>query len=315
MRKHGRTRTGKQRWRCVSCATTTIRRRDDRVAHARREHFNQYLIGTASLTTIAHARGYTPRTIQKQFDTWWNYEPVPPAWDKSSLIVVLDGTSLLPRESVVLIAYGIGAEPQISWLFASRETGTTWSLVLSRIPSPAFAVCDGQKGLLLAIKRHWPETKIQRCLIHVIRQSVGWITQHPQTKAGQELLSIVRTLSHVRTRRQKRRWVRKFRRWCIRYQAFLNTRTPHPRDPQRWWYTHRKLRRVRTLIERSLLHLFTYVRYPHVPRTSNHVEGGVNARLKELLRAHRGFSVAHKQVLAAYFLLSKLSKKATRKFY
>ncbi len=315
MRKHGRTVTNKQRWRCVACATTAIRRRHDIIKHSWRTRFIYWLTGTASLNKIARQIGYTARTIQQRFLPHWRVIPNSPRWTEPTSIIVLDGTSLVPRQCVVLIAYGYAPYPRISWLFTLRESAATWSTLLTRIPAPRFVVCDGQKGLLKAIATHWPSTNIQRCLIHIIRQSIAWITQHPQTKAGQQLLFIVRALASVRTRRQKRRWVRKFRRWYRHSQTFLNARTRHPRDPKRWWYTHRKLRRVRTLIERSLPHLFTFVRHPEVPRTSNHVEGGINARLHELFRAHRGISLIKKCVLTAYFLLSKLKKKATRNFY
>jgi len=229
--------------------------------------------------------------------------------------VVLDGTSLVARQEVVLIARAIGNDGRIAWSFTPRETAAAWSLLLSQIPAPRFVVCDGQKGLLRAIKTYWPATIVQRCLVHVVRQSLAWITQRPQTIAGQHLRPLVGALFDIRTRRKKRKWLRRFRRWCRRWELFLNARTMHPIDRRRWWYTHKKLRRVRTLIERSLPHLFTFVRHPAVPRTSNHVEGGINAGLHELFHAHRGLSVGQKRILVAYFLLAKISKKTTRNVY
>jgi hypothetical protein len=63
----------------------------------------------------------------------------------------------------------------------------------------------------------------------------------------------------------------------------------------------------------ALPHLFTFSGIIDVPRTTHHVEGGVNARLKELVLRHRTFSPEHKRVLAAYFLASKAFEKPTRK--
>lgn len=315
MRRYGYTITNKQRWQCVACAITAIRKRPDITQRHWRAWFIRWLIGTATLRTIAAHTKQTTRSIQNQFCSHWRILPQPPQWTTTSFITVLDGTSLLPRQCVVIIAYSISSPSQIAWVFAERETAPAWSRLLAQLPPPRFVICDGQKGLLKALRIHWPTTIVQRCLIHVIRQSIAWITQHPQTEAGQELLSIVRALSLIHTRRQKRRWLHRFRNWCRRHEQFLAAQTRHPNDTRRWWYTHRKLRRVRTLIVRSLPHLFTFVRYPEVPRTSNHVEGGINARLHELFRVHRGLSVSKKCVLTAYFLLSKIEKKSTRKFY
>lgn len=315
MVKFGWTSSRKQRWRCMYCMMTSSRaRRDTRDRH-RRAWFVRWLMGTTPLATIIERCGYSMSTMTRHLRAGWRHEPCPPRWHAPSHIVVLDGTSLLPRQCVVLIAYGLGDAPQISWMFTLHESAASWSAILAHIPPPRFVVCDGQKGLLYAIRTHWPTTIIQRCLIHVVRQSIAWITQRPQTGAGQKLLTLMRDLPRVWTRRQKRRWLHRFWNWRRRWEKFLNARTRHLNDQKRWWYTHRKLRRVRTLIERSLPHLFTFVRHPEVPRTSNHVEGGINARLHELFRAHRGISVLKKRVLTAYFLLSKLKKKSTRNDY
>lgn len=315
MVKFGQTAAGKQRFRCASCAKTGSRARIDTRLRHRRYWFARWVTGTSTLATIAKRERCATRTLQRRFVACWEEEPRSPRWPSSSPIVVLDGTSLLPRQCVALIAYGLGDTTRIAWSFAPYESATAWSALLTRIPAPRFVVCDGQKGLLKALSTHWPTAIVQRCLIHVMRQSLAWITQHPQTRAGQELLIIVRDLPGVRTRRQKRKWLHRFWNWGRRWEQFLNARTRHPNNPKRWWYTHRKLRRVRTLITRSLPHLFTFVRYPEAPRTSNHVEGGINARLHELFRAHRGISVSKKRVLTAYFLLSKLKQKSTRNVY
>lgn len=315
MRKYGMTAAGTQRWQCRSCDATGVQKRDDHANRLWHRCFTDWLMAPTSLTTIADRLHCSVRNVARHVQRHWGKQPTPPHWVAPSSLVVLDGTSLVARERVVLVARGIGDHPNIAWVFTQRETTAAWSELLSAIPAPQFVVCDGQKGLLSAIKTHWPRTAIQRCLIHVVRQSLAWLTRKPQTYAGQQLRIIVGQLLAIRTRRQRRKWLHRFRHWCRRWTIFLNARTRHPIAPKRWWYTHKKLRRVRTLIERSLPHLFTFVRYPEVPRTSNHVEGGINARLHELFRAHRGISVQQKEILTAYFLLAKIFKKSTRNVY
>lgn len=75
---------------------------------------------------------------------------------------------------------------------------------------------------------------------------------------------------------------------------------------KRWWYKHRTLRGMQSHINNALPHLFEYVRSPQIPRTTNFLEGGINARVKELLRRHRGLSLTKRLALVAYFLDSKL---------
>lgn len=178
--------------------------------------------------------------------------------------------------------------------------------------APMVVIGDGQKGLLTAIRTVWPSVLVQRCLIHVDRQARVWLTRNPKTQAGRDLLDILNGLLRIRTRRQKRRWIRSFRRWCRIHGTFLKERTPHPILPHRWWYTHRKLRAVRSLLRNAIPDLFVFVSHPEVPRTSNHVEGGINSRIKELYRSHRGLSLEKKTTLTAWYLAKRQGQKPTR---
>jgi hypothetical protein len=55
-------------------------------------------------------------------------------------------------------------------------------------------------------------------------------------------------------------------------------------------YVHRSLRSALFGIKLALPYLFTYQDFPElkIPNTTNHVDGGVNTKLKELNRQHRG---------------------------
>ncbi|RLI61255.1 MAG: hypothetical protein DRO88_13280, partial [Promethearchaeia archaeon] len=175
--------------------------------------------------------------------------------------------------------------------FTFRECYDSWVLVFRSLRAqgvePVFVVSDGQKGLFKTLYEVWPKIILQRCIIHVVRQARIWLTQNPKTSAGKELLILIKVILQIRTRRQKRRWIRCYRKWLKKYDVFLKERSYHPVKDNCWWYTHRKLRAVRSLLTNSLEHLFIFVRYPEVPRTSNHVEGGINSRLKYLLKIHR----------------------------
>lgn len=204
---------------------------------------------------------------------------------------------------------------QISWLFAERESFASWVLFLEPLPVPDAVVIDGQKGLQAAVHYLWPLTKIQRCVVHIERLARIKLSRHPKTSAGKELLALVKRLFGVHTSKQRGRWLCVYRRWERRHADFLKERSygePLVGKKRIWWYTHRNIRAARSLIRNALPHLFTFIDYPHVPRTTNHVEGGVNSRLKELVHRHRGLSQDRKQVLVAEYLGSKQTKKPPR---
>jgi hypothetical protein len=204
---------------------------------------------------------------------------------------------------------------QLSWMFTVRESLASWLAFLKNLPAPDVAVIDGQKGLLAAILCLWPQAKIPRCLVHIERLARIKLTRQPKTRAGKELLMRVQRLFGVRTKRQRRRWLRAYRRWEHRHAAFLKERSygePKAGKKRLWWYTHRNIRAARSLLRNALPPLFTFVRYPHAPRTTNPVEGGVNSRLKELVHRHRGLPQDRKQVLVAEHLARNGKKKPPR---
>lgn len=314
MQRRGRTAAGTQRWYCRSCASSAVRKRPDTKDRHHRTLLTQWLTGNRSLAEVAHDHGVRRQTLVRWFAPLWERIRQPPALNPSPYaIYILDGVYLSGRENAALICRNMTA--QLSWMFAVRESLASWLAFLKNLPAPDAVVVDGQKGLLAAILCLWPQAKIQRCLVHIERLARIKLTRQPKTLAGKELLMLVRGLFGVRTRRQRRRWLRAYRRWEHRHAAFLKECSygeAKAGKKRLWWYTHRNIRAVRSLLRNALPHLFTFVRYPHVPRTTNHVEGGVNSRLKELVHRHRGLPQDRKQVLVAEHLAQKREKKPPR---
>ena len=267
------------------------------------------------MAEIADDHGVSRRTLIRWFAPLWERTQAPiTIMPTPCAVYILDGVYLSGRENAALICRTMAAE--ISWMFAERETLANWKMFLTNLPMPDSAVIDGQKGLLAAIQCLWPEAKIQRCMVHIERLARIKLTRQPKTNAGKELLMLVQRLFAVRTKKQRGRWLCVYRRWERRHSAFLKERSygePKAGKKRAWWYTHRNIRAARSLIRNALPHLFTFIDHPHVPRTTNHVEGGVNSRLKELVHRHRGLTQERKQVLVAEHLASKNEKKTSTK--
>lgn len=316
MQRWGNTARGTPRFRCRKCRFTGVRQRPDHRKRRWQQRFVSWLTQSSSAAVLSERAGVSRSTTQRGLRHHWDVVPLPQICPADIPVLVLDATTVVKRAWVVLIAQDAQRRRPVSWRFAARESYGAWQGFLQSLEAfgihPHCVVCDGQKGLLKAVHAVWPEALIQRCLLHVVRQARAWLTQHPKTPAGQALLARVRTLFAVRTKRQRRRWLRAYRSWRRRYEGFLKQRSAHPTEPKRWWYTHRKLRAVHSLIRNSLPDLFTYTRYPMIPRTSNHVEGGINSRLKDLFRCHRGLSSDRKIILTAWYLAARQGQKPTR---
>ena len=95
------------------------------------------------------------------------------------------------------------------------------------------------------------------------------------------------------------------------HYSFLGERTysSSPLSRRKWSYTHRRVRsayrQIADLLEKD--QLFAYITHPelNLPRTTNDIEGGINARLSELLRAHRGMTPQRQRQIVNVFLSSK----------
>jgi hypothetical protein len=318
MQRWGKTSAGKQRYFCIYCKVSTIRKRRDAQLRIDLRVFVSWITETISLDRTAKRLKITRQQIINRFKPFWNFLPQPKMITCDSKILVVDGVTIVKHKLVALIIIDRLKHIPLFWTFAHRESCDSWRLTLSRLRKagvkPCVIVCDGQKGLLKAISAVWPQAVVQRCLIHISRQAKLWLTRNPKTEAGIELLLIVKMLTKIETKKQKRIWLRSFRNWLKKYDAFLKERTVHPLLEKRWWYTHKKLRAVRALLRNSLDNLFIYLDYPQVPKTSNDVEGGVNSRIKDLLRIHRGLWPRHQQVLAAWYLAKRQGQKPTQNF-
>lgn len=313
MQQWGKTAAHTTRWRCKYCQVSTVRKRPDVHTASRYQLFVSWITGTKSITDIARSRHVSRQSITAWFQPCWRIRPTPYAV-KHTDVLIIDGLYLESRNHCVLI----GKTPcaVASWMFTQRETYGSWLLFCRQIPAPRVVICDGQRGMRAALRDAWPQTWVQRCVFHVFQLATARLTQRPKTNAGQALNALIHHLYGIHTRRQKRRWVRTYRRWRKRYDRFLKERTigEQPGKKRTWWYTHKRIRSVRTLLDNALPELFTYIGHPEIPRTTNHVEGGINSRLSELLHRHRGISLEKKEVLVATFLSMKQREKPTRNF-
>jgi len=324
LQKRGLTAAGTQRWYCTKCAKSSIRSRPDLERKLLLEHFVKWLLGKESQTEAVTRVGCTTaRTWRNK--TNWCWDVAPPrtltAIPQQLGIILMDGTRV--ANFICLITRTI--EGVLAWRFSPWESSNEWERLIYKIPAPSVVVIDGQKGVLLAVARCWPETKIQRCHFHIWMNIRSKLTLHPKTEAGVELLAMARTLlKGIDSLEQRDKWIDDLYTFGERYEKLLKERTygpVHPGGRRRWWYTHRNLRsayrQLIKLVEDK--QLFTYLEVvvtdidtgkpAPIPRTTNFVEGGINSRLRDLLKLHRGLPPQRQIRLVDWYLHTRKPKK------
>ena len=285
--KHGKIKSGSQRWFCKSCKLAFTPKIDNDT-----KQLQQFLAWLFRKEVQSNMSG-GGRTFRRKTSKFWDIWVMSPKIEESKDVLYLDGI-YLSRKSCILIC--CDKEHVLGWYVCRYEHSGAWEALMSRIAEPKVVVSDGGKGFRKALKRKWPKAKHQRCVFHVFSQVKRYTTSRPNTLAGLELYALARDLFDVKSIEDSKIWVDRFTAWIVKHKRFLSEVTydengkPRPK--------HERLIKAEKSILRLLNDntLFTYLDEElraefKIPSTNNRIEGGVNACLREMLHNHRGLSV------------------------
>ena len=295
MKRNGKTKNGKQRWRCKECGASLTHSYD-----VDSRNLSTFVCWLLSKDTQIDMPG-NGRTFRRMATKFWKIWPMPEVVDEIHRVIFVDGI-WIAKDLVVLIA--CSEKYVLSWHLARSENSFAWRALLSRIAPPDMVVTDGGTGFAKALRAEWPQTKIQRCTYHAFCQVKRYTTAHPKLQAGVELYDLAKELLSIKTLKQADWWSEKFLQWCEFWSDFLDEKSY---VDGREVFTHERLRKARrslvVLVNKGTL--FTYLD-PHLaieeqlPSTTNRIEGAVNAQIRAVLRNHRGLSNL-KRVKAAFW--------------
>ena len=294
--KSGKTKAGSQRWFCKSCKTSSTHKINNESKEL--QFFLNWLFGKESQAMMP-GEG---RTFRRKTAKFWNIWAMPPKVEGIRDVLFLDGI-YLSRKACVLIC--CDEKHVLGWYLCRYEHAEAWIALMKRIAEPRMVVSDGGTGFAKALKKIWPKAKHQRCVFHVFCQVKRYTTSRPNTAAGAELYMLAKELLRIKTKKESKMWIEHFIEWIQTYQKFLEEMTIDENGKKR--PTHERLLKA----ERALLKLirertlFTYLDEElkddfSAPSTNNRIEGGVNSRLREMLRNHRGLSI-ERRIKAVYW--------------
>jgi hypothetical protein len=171
----------------------------------------------------------------------------------------------------------------------------------------ASITCDGHKALLKAIRKVYPDMLVQRCLVHIKRQSHTWLTRYPKAPVAQELLYLSKQITHLKTYEQSNQWLADFYHWHERSKIYINEKAFNPATG-RFWYRHKMLHQTTSLIIKAIPDMFYYLDDPEIPYTTNRLESFFG-HLKEKLEIHRGLRPQAKRNFIKWYLHFKNNGK------
>lgn len=268
--------------------------------------FLAWVTGTRPMEEAASSIGAVRRTFARRVAWCWNVSPRIMPDGVAHHYVEADGT-YVPYGWCLLVATGQDGRP-LAWQWCDRENTASYLALFSGLARPDALVTDGGSGCIAAAGSLWRGVRVQRCLVHVLRNTRVDLTNRPRSEAGRELLRLARRITRVADADGAAAWLAGPDRWHGEYGESVKQRTRAREDPgnpkaragRKWWWTHERLRRayfrfVRPDREGSLFAFCDPVltAVGPVASTTNQLEGGVNAETERVPDAHRGLGEEH----------------------
>ena len=317
MRRNGTTSSGRQRWRCIHCRASSTGDGGNARGNAEFHAFLAWATGRMTLAQAAAMLGVSPRTFIRRIQWCWQVRPEIPRPASPCQAVEADGT-YVPYGWCLLVAIDAADGTPVAFQWCDTENRAAYTRLFSGLPAPRTLVTDGGAGCAAAAADTWKGTRIQRCLVHVLRNTRADLTGRPRTDAGKDLLKLARKLVKIRNADEAAAWLNLLNDWHTRYADVIGQRTTARDDPgnpkaragRTWWWTHARLRRayyrfIRLQRDGTLFAFCEPAAAGVVPSTTNRLEGGVNADIKRVLDAHRGLTEEHMKRVCEWVLYMK----------
>ena len=299
----GRHASGRQRWSCVMCLKTKVRQRNS----FKHGLLKRFLIDGDTMTQLSEKYGNHPLTIRNwlhkqlsQSPPLVNIPPDNPCW------LVTDATHF-KMWGCLLVTKSTKQKHPLAVSFHKKENLESVRDHLNPISNLVVNgyTTDGKRGLVAAYKQVFPNSKSQRCLVHILMRVQTLLTHKPKLALGKDLLDLASMLPTIDNAIDATSWWELFSDWYQSHQNEINTRSYKGKES---WYLHQNLHSAVTHILNAADSLFVFINQPNSISNTNHLEGLFGQRKPSLAR-HRGLSrkrVAN-TLLWTFHLLSKKS--------
>lgn len=186
---------------------------------------------------------------------------------------------------------------KVLWFkFIDTETKTEYQTGLDFLTQNNFEILSVTIDGKIGIKQVFTAYPTQICQWHFQANLLRKTTLHPRTQLGQNLKYIA--THFINQRWSKQQLQSAYEALNKNYTDFLNERNYNNQ------YVHRSLRSAMRTIKTNINHIFNFQDYPqlNIPNTTNHLDGGINPKIKKLVYDHRGLSKPRRNKLIKVLL-------------
>jgi hypothetical protein len=284
----------KQRFKCKNCGIFFTQNRPAQKIQNRFVWFKKWVLERQTYKTLTRDSGLSRDTLQKTFYVFLEQAPVVKIIKRDDVHLRIDATYF---KQFCLVCYQDDEDGYIQlFRFTDGEHYEEIEEDLDNLIRLGLRLesitTDGHKSILKAIRKSVPQVIIQRCLVHIQRMCLLWLTRYPKHQAGQELRQLVLQILKIKNNNDRLFWIQEFHQWYEKHKDYINE-TTYNIETGRYWYTHKFLRRSYITIKRALSNMFHYLANPKIPNTTNGIEGFFS-HLKNHLDLHRGLTTKNR---------------------
>ena len=235
--------------------------------------------------------GHSKQKLGLIKDHWLSQEPPALSQDlyQNAKYLLFDGT-YFHKNGCLAILMDYRTKNSLSYTYMDKESYHNVYPMLRDLKKqgldPKAITMDGHRFVIQAIFDVWPNVLIQRCLYHIQRQGLQWLRVYPKTEAGRELRFILKSITNIKTEKDKMVFLLTYSDWYYKYRDFIKRL---PRNS----VANLDLKKAMGLINNALPDMFHYIDDPFIAPTTNLLEN-FYSQLKHHYRSHRGLTEKHK---------------------
>jgi hypothetical protein len=307
LQKRGKTARGTQRYFCVNCNKSNIIRREYLTKRNELKIFVNWLLDKQ---TKRQSSNMSRQTFINKTKWCWNIIPKIKYEKITSKFIVVDTTYLAKNLGIMIVR---NDKYVLNYRWCRTENYEDYFELLKGLRIPKFLICDGSTSLIKVANKLWKNIGIQRCLFHVGLNAKAKLGQRSPYKEVQELRKHILKISTIDTIRKSKNWYKKFEDLCEKHRSFLEAKSYQidyeTGEILQEYKKHKKPYSIVNMIKKLYKQdkLFLFLRH-NIPNTTNYVEGGINSRLKELIRCHRGINLEYQKKICEWYLASRSSQ-------
>ncbi len=263
--------------------------------------FRRWIVEGYSVRQLALQSGHDQQKLHRLIDRSLADAPPTSALEPQAVRYLLfDGTFLHRPRSIVVLMNG-HTHTLVRGQFDVRENSEPelrafFEPMIDEGLRPRSFTVDGNPQVIRVLRTLWPDAVIQRCLVHIQRQGLGWCRRSPKAPYARRLRQIFLRVTGIATAADREAFLNLVATWEARYGTEIAARKEAGR-------VFSDIKRARSMLLRALPNMFHYLDDPHIPTTTNGLEGYFS-RLKSHYRQHRGLSPRKRpNYFAWYFYL------------